>query len=337
MNAALGPEYARQPLAFVDGIPVFSERDRYVANYERIALDHVNAMEAGSENPFMDIQLWKLSEEATRRIVAHHVPDGSKVLDVGAGLGRVMGPLTQYERFGIDISIDYLKHARARGLNVAFSRIEDMPFVDECFDAAIVCDVLEHVLDLNACVRQILRVIKPGGLLVVRVPYKEDLTGYLDPSMPYEFVHLRNFDEQSLQLFFEKIMGCHVEYMEQVAPCFSPDRLKLRLPARDGFLQQLAKRIGPQGESALPPRREGFVDRLRKLLIEPSSSRDMVGQPPEVEHPLEPLKLLAQFNQDQLLNWLTKLREEHPDWAEMLLPHVTEALEINVIVRKPAI
>ena len=38
----------------------------------------------------------------------------------------------------------------------------------------------------------------------------EDLSAYLDPSCPYEFVHLRNFDEHSLRLFFERIAGQEV-------------------------------------------------------------------------------------------------------------------------------
>jgi hypothetical protein len=53
-------------------------------------------------------------------------------------------------------------------------------------------------------------VIKPGGVLVVRVPYREDLGSYADPASQYRFVHLRNFDEHSLRLLFERIMGCEV-------------------------------------------------------------------------------------------------------------------------------
>lgn len=305
MSVTIDSFYSRVPIEFVDGIPVFSRRDAYVENYERIASDHVKAMEAGIENPFMDIGLWKQSEESTRRLIAATVAHGSTVLDVGVGLGRVMGPLTQFQRFGIDISIDYLKHARARGLDVAFSRIEDMPFLDEIFDAAVVCDVLEHVLDLNSCAQQILRVIKPGGLLIVRVPYKEDLSGYLGPSVPYEFVHLRNFDEHSLRLFFEKIMRCRVEHVELAAPCLSPDRLKIRLPERDGFLYALVRRLLPEGVESDPG------------------------------HPLSPLLKICSYHQEQMYLWLSNLVHHHPDWAQMLLPHVTEALEINVVVRKP--
>ena len=55
-----------------------------------------------------------------------------------------------------------------------------MPYEDGFFDAIVACDVLEHVIDLNECCRQILRVLKPGGVLIVRVPFKEDLSPYLE-------------------------------------------------------------------------------------------------------------------------------------------------------------
>jgi 2-polyprenyl-3-methyl-5-hydroxy-6-metoxy-1,4-benzoquinol methylase len=67
----------------------------------------------------------------------------------------------------------------------------------------MVCaDVLEHVLDLNLVCAKILSVLRPGGILIVRDPYREDLRAYTVPSCPYKFIHLRNFDENSLQLLF---------------------------------------------------------------------------------------------------------------------------------------
>ena len=55
-----------------------------------------------------------------------------------------------------------------------------------------------------------LGVVKEGGVVVVRVPYKEDLKIYLHPDFPYDFVHLRSFDENSLRILFEKILNVQV-------------------------------------------------------------------------------------------------------------------------------
>ncbi|MFX8075194.1 class I SAM-dependent methyltransferase, partial [Acinetobacter baumannii] len=79
---------------------------------------------------------------------------------------------------GIDISLDYLRRAREAGISVCFSRIEDMPYKDGFFDAIVCTDVLEHVLDLNYCTAQILRVLRPGGVLILRVPHNDLLEVY---------------------------------------------------------------------------------------------------------------------------------------------------------------
>jgi SAM-dependent methyltransferase len=115
---------------------------------------------------------------------------------------------------------------------VCLARVEDMPYADGLFDLVVCTDVLEHVLDLNVACSQMIRVTRDGGLLVVRVPYREELACYLSPALPYEFVHLRNFDEHGLTLLFEKIHRCEVVEVlkgDVVLPWAAP---KCRLPVR---------------------------------------------------------------------------------------------------------
>lgn len=220
----------RQPLRVEDDIPVFSEDDRYIRNYEKIASDHISSMTPENNNPFIEEDLWLKLERSTRDLITKHAKQGDRILDVGVGLGRILGPLTQYRRYGIDISLNYLKIARESGIQVLFSKIEDMPFKDSSFDLIVTTDVFEHVLDLDHCTREVLRVLKPGGKLIVRVPYKEDLSAYLSPDLPYEFVHLRAFDEASLWLHFCKIHGMALCESGTVAPYLQgAPRLKVRL------------------------------------------------------------------------------------------------------------
>ena len=80
--------------------------------------------------------------------------------------------------------------------------ISDAGFFD---DNAITCDVLEHVIDLHRCCKQIVRILKPGGILIVRVPHLENLDAYLSKDLPYEFIHLRSFSVAALRLLFDKI------------------------------------------------------------------------------------------------------------------------------------
>lgn len=155
--------YIREPLKVVKSIPVFSYEDRYTDNYKKIASDHVEAMQKKGQNPFIDEGLWLELERSTKILIDKYVPDNVNVLDVGVGLGRILGPITRFNRYGIDISFDYLEIAKSKGIKVAFSKIEDMPYEDNSFDAIVCCDVLEHVIDLHACCMQISRVLKPGN------------------------------------------------------------------------------------------------------------------------------------------------------------------------------
>ena len=222
--------YKSDPLFHQDRIPVYSIFDRYVENYQKIASDHVAAITPGLHNPFIENALWEALEVSTRDLVLKYAKHGDRVLDVGVGMGRVLAPLKEFNRYGIDISFDYLNRSRDVGIEVAFSKIEDMPYQDASFDVVLTTDVLEHVLDLNLCTKEILRVLKPGGILIVRVPYKEDLSAYLADNLPYEYIHLRTFDEASLRLHFCKIFGLEFLEANSVAPYLqgSP-RLRVRL------------------------------------------------------------------------------------------------------------
>ena len=171
-------------------------------------------------------------EAATRVQIEQFVPAGARILDVGVGMSWLSEPLDQYERHGIDITLDFLEKARAKGINAIYSRIEGMPYVDATFDAVVTTDVLEHVFDLSNCTRQILRVLKPGGVLIIRVPLKEDLDVYLREDLPYEFVHMRSFDAASLRLHFSKYLAWRMWPIRR-------SHTRARLPAHQkGFLDR---------------------------------------------------------------------------------------------------
>jgi 2-polyprenyl-3-methyl-5-hydroxy-6-metoxy-1,4-benzoquinol methylase len=114
--------YARAPLHASDGIAVFSATDAYVKNYERISEDHLKHFEATGHNPFMSEAHWREVEDSTAALLQQHLPPGSKLLDVGVGMGRLLERFPQHRRFGMDISLRYLKYAQAKGIEVCASR-----------------------------------------------------------------------------------------------------------------------------------------------------------------------------------------------------------------------
>lgn len=228
MNTSMDSSpYGREPVAVRNGIPIFCEPDAVSANYDRIARDHLTAMAKGHGNPFFRESVWTDIERVTVAALRRHVKPGDRVLDVGVGLGRTVTQIADIRRYGADISFDYLENARGKNIEVCVARAEDLPYRDAYFDVVVCTDVLEHVIDLNAAVAGMYRVLKPGGELILRVPDREDLSPYLDPDYPYEYAHLRNFDPAGLRLLLCK--SFRFEF-DEYDPVYAHTHLKFRLP-----------------------------------------------------------------------------------------------------------
>jgi len=191
----------------------------------------------------MEEELWKRLERSTLGLLIKYCNEGGKVLDVGVGLGRLLDQVKDRERFGADLTFEYLEIAKSRGIEVCCASADDLPYKDAFFDAVVCTDVLEHVLDLNAAIRSMLRVLRNNGVLIVRVPDREDLSPYLAPAYPYRFAHLRNFDEPGLHLLLSRVFNCEFVESCPVVACYDV-KIKLPLPKVGKYLvTQLMKRL----------------------------------------------------------------------------------------------
>lgn len=242
--------YAREPLRFQGSIPVFSESNEYTDNYERISADHLAYHRRNGTNPFIPENLWVQMEDSTIELIRKYSKSGNMILDVGVGLGRLLSHFPHLQRYGIDISFSYLENAQKEGIEVCYGLVEDIPYQESTFDILVCTDVLEHVLNLNSCIEKILFVLKVNGILIVRVPYRENLQCYL--TTPYKYVHLRNFDEYSVRLLFERLFNC--EHMETTFGSYYLNEafLKYRLPFKSlhfvlspiiGFLKLISPEV----------------------------------------------------------------------------------------------
>jgi SAM-dependent methyltransferase len=111
------------------------------------------------------------------------LPAGLRILDAGCGSGRNMVALAQRGAVtGVELATASLQVARERGVGavVPGSLDEPLPFADGAFDLAVALDVLEHVADDAAALRELARVIAPGGRLLVTVPQYRWLWGEHD-------------------------------------------------------------------------------------------------------------------------------------------------------------
>jgi SAM-dependent methyltransferase len=105
-----------------------------------------------------------------------------KILDVGCGTGANLVMLGEFgEAHGIDVSQDALSFCRERGLkNVEHGAAEDLPFEDGTFDLVTALDVVEHLDDDAAGLREFRRVLRPDGRILLFVPAFMFLWGVQD-------------------------------------------------------------------------------------------------------------------------------------------------------------
>ena len=117
-------------------------------------------------------------------------PDGRRILDAGCGTGNNLSHFRRFGRtVGVDLSDEALRFCRDRGVAATRGSLLALPFPDGAFDAVMSFDVIYHrwVEDDRVAVREIARVLRPGGLVLLRVPALKMLWGAHD-----EAVHSRH-------------------------------------------------------------------------------------------------------------------------------------------------
>jgi SAM-dependent methyltransferase len=94
-----------------------------------------------------------------------------KILDVGCGTGGNLEMLAKFGAAeGVDVSDDALEFCKSKGLKVHKGLAESLPFADESFDVVTALDVVEHLDDDLAGLKEMHRVVKTGGKTLIFVP-----------------------------------------------------------------------------------------------------------------------------------------------------------------------
>jgi ubiquinone/menaquinone biosynthesis C-methylase UbiE len=99
---------------------------------------------------------------------------GARILDAGCGSGLGLALIAETYRpsrlVGIDLMPEQVERAIARGVPGAEIRVGDITAIDEpdaSFDAVFVFGILHHVPAWRAALRELARVLRPGGILLV--------------------------------------------------------------------------------------------------------------------------------------------------------------------------
>lgn len=99
--------------------------------------------------------------------------NGKTILDAGCGVGAFSEPLVEKNSvYGVDFSEKSLEFAAERGLQTRVDDLTALSFPDNTFDVVLCIGVIQLIDEHMAVLRELTRVTKPGGILLVQTLHK---------------------------------------------------------------------------------------------------------------------------------------------------------------------
>lgn len=162
-------------------------------------------------------------------LLAKLLPTIDTVYEIGCGAGGLLLPFAEQGKRvrGVDLGAEYLEIGRKHGLALVHGHSDDLlREAGEPADLVLLMHVLEHYLDLRESIAQTMRLVRPGGILLVEVPgigsiadgYRGDVLSYLQNA------HNFHFTAATLEMV---LRGCGLEVLacteSAVALCQKPE------------------------------------------------------------------------------------------------------------------
>lgn len=141
-----------------------------------------------------------------------------RLLDVGCGSKPYQALFTVDAYVGLDIDSEA---SRKRGIADHHYDGNVFPFADASFDSILCNQVLEHVFNPNGFLEEIVRVLKPGGKLLLTVPFVWD-----EHEQPYDYARYSSFglrallEKQGLKIVHHKKIGADASILFQLANAY---------------------------------------------------------------------------------------------------------------------
>ncbi len=114
------------------------------------------------------IPLQRYWQRARFRVIRGMVDGSTRILDIGCGSSRIVQSLPQ--AVGLDMQLRKLRWLRAPGRQLVQASLMRLPFPDEAFDCVICSEVIEHIPTEEIDLTDMVRVLAPGGILVLGTP-----------------------------------------------------------------------------------------------------------------------------------------------------------------------
>lgn len=174
----------------------------YAEHYERDAevFDYANEY----NDPVENSEIRRLRQ----RILSQVSPEDEWVLDVGCGGGWLAESLITKNKKVISMDISFtnpkkaIENTPSENHFAVVADVFNLPFKKNSFDCIVASEIIEHVINPQIFITNLINVLKPGGKLIITTPYNEkikySLCIHCNKLTPHN-AHLHSFTEQSIK------------------------------------------------------------------------------------------------------------------------------------------
>lgn len=147
----------------------------------------------------------------TACLIKRQYPHAGKILDIGCGYGHFLNIMRDcgWDTYGLEPSYQAVSYAKTRMLNVVHGTLNEAAYDANSFDVITMFYVLEHLSNPVEALLRVNRTLKPGGLLILRVPHTTPIVRVLSTpgiannlyDLPF---HLSDFSPETIRCILEK-------------------------------------------------------------------------------------------------------------------------------------
>ncbi|MBK7172150.1 MAG: class I SAM-dependent methyltransferase [Bacteroidales bacterium] len=198
---------------FTNPRPLPADLGKYYQSSEYIS--HSNAKKGVFNQVYQQIRKYTLSQKFN--LIGKYAK-GNHILDVGCATGEFLNYMKSrgWKTTGVEPDEQVRQKAKETYHLDVFDESQVSIMKDDSFDVITLWHVLEHVADLPGRMKELNRLLKPGGILIIAVPnsnspdaafYKENWAAYDVPR------HLYHFSEKSMKMLLEKFSFSSIEIL----------------------------------------------------------------------------------------------------------------------------
>jgi SAM-dependent methyltransferase len=227
-------------LAYTSPRPVFADLLKYFYPEEYVCYEEISPLGHWRE---------RQKYRARMKVLDPFIPKKGRILDIGCGRGEFLShlkKLTDWELFACEPKQEITEKVSSRGIAVQNMEVIEAGFAPNFFNAITMSHTLEHVPDPMNTLREIYRILEPGGIFLSEQPdfgssmrkiFRGDWWGYHLPR------HLTHFDFSTLTRSLKNV-GFEIKYIRScIRPACSPWSFQIWLERR-GFPKKLAQTVG---------------------------------------------------------------------------------------------